>query len=532
MLLINQLKINIKAYEISSNLNDIISQKLRINKIDILDYTILRRSIDARRKNNIIFVFNVLVEVKNENKVLSTRISNVTKYIDKDIKNDYSKYNYLKNKKICIIGFGPAGIFSALTFARAGVNVTVYERGEDVDQRMKTIRRFETDRVLNTESNIQFGEGGAGTYSDGKLTNRKKDPLGSWLFQELVKAGAPKEIMYDSSPHIGSDKLIGVVKHIRKEIINLGSYIHFNSKVTNIKPLHEGLEITVNGEQKYFDDCILAIGHSSRDTISMLYNNKFAIKQKPFAVGFRIEHTQKLINKAQYGFEETHHILGPAEYKLTYRAQNNKGVYTFCMCPGGIVVPSTSEEGMLVTNGMSEYKRDKINANSALVITVDENDFGSTHPLAGIEFQRELEKRAYILGGSNYNAPIQRVEDFILNRTTDHLGKVLPSYPIGVTYANLRTIFDEKINRSFISALNKMGNELDGFNHPDALLTGIESRTSSPVRILRDQLTLQSISTKHLYPAGEGAGYAGGIVSAAIDGIKVAHKILESIRKE
>ncbi|MDA3931581.1 MAG: FAD-dependent oxidoreductase, partial [Tenericutes bacterium] len=496
MLLINQLKVKLKLYESLDNLKGNIAKILTVGEDRILDYTILRKSIDARKKDDILFVFNVLVKVKGEKSILSKKISNVSKYIFKNNKMNLLKNNYSKDKKIAIVGFGPAGIFSALTFAQAGVKVTVFERGEEVDKRIQTIKKFETEKILNTESNIQFGEGGAGTYSDGKLTNRKKDPLGKWLFDELVKAGAPEEILYDSSPHIGSDKLINVVKNIRNEIINLGSTINFNSRVSNIVPYNDGLHLTVNGVTEYFDYCILAIGHSSRDTIEMLFNNNCHIAQKPFAVGFRIEHLQKMINKAQFGFEETHHLLGPAEYKLTHRANEGRGVYTFCMCPGGMVVPSTSEEGMVVTNGMSEYKRDKINANSALLVTVNGKDFGSEHPLAGIEFQRRLERKAFLLGGSNYNAPIQRVGDFIINQTTKALGSVLPSYPIGVTYANMRSIFTPEINQVFIEAMTRMGNELSGFDHEDALLTGVESRSSSPVRITRDNDTLQSISTK------------------------------------
>lgn len=531
MLLINQLKVKLSTFYSLDHLKEHIARKLGISEDAVLDYTILRKSVDARKKNHIFLVFNVSVKVKGEKPILSKHLPNVSKQVFKhDLMAGILENQYSKDKKIAIIGFGPAGMFSALTFARAGVNVTVFERGEEVDKRIETIKTFETKRILNPESNIQFGEGGAGTYSDGKLTNRKKDPLDKWLFNELVKAGAPKEILYDSNPHIGSDKLIDVVKHIRKEIIELGSSVHFNSKVEHIEAYDEGLHLRVNGVTSYYDYCILAIGHSSRDTIKMLYNNKCHIEQKPFAVGFRIEHLQKDINQAQFGFRDTHHILGPAEYKLTYKAKYNKGVYTFCMCPGGMVVPSASEEGMLVTNGMSEYKRDKINANSALLITVDGKDFASDHPLAGIEFQRQLERKAFVLGGSNYHAPIQKVGDFIKNQKTKSLGHVLPSYPIGVTFANLRSIFNPSMNETFINALKSMGRDLEGFDHEDALLTGVESRSSSPVRITRDNQTLQSVTIKNLYPTGEGAGYAGGIVSAAIDGIKVANKILELLQ--
>lgn len=529
MLIINQLKVKVNSN--NDDLSITLSKKLGIPLENILDYTIQRRSIDARRKDDILFVYNVLVKVKGEKSILSRKIVNVEKFIPKEKRVDYSQFTYLENKKVAIIGFGPAGMFSALTFAQAGVNVSVFERGEEVDERIRTVEKFNTKRLLNTESNIQFGEGGAGTFSDGKLTNRKKDVKGKWLFEELVKAGAPEEILYVHNPHIGTDKLIGIVKNIRNEIISLGSTVTFNSKVSNIEPYKDGLNLTVDQNVEYFDYVVLAIGHSSRDTIEMLYNNNCHIVQKPFAVGFRIEHRQEMINKAQFGPNYNNPVLGAAEYKLTHQTKDQKGVYTFCMCPGGWVVPAASEEGAVVVNGMSEYNRDRVNANSALLVTVNEKDFGSDHPLAGIQYQRDLEKKAYELGGKNYNAPIQKVEDFINNKTTTKLGSILPSYSIGVTYSNLRSMFSKEINDAFIEAFSKMGNKLHGFNNKDAVLTGVESRSSSPVRIVRDNLDLESTNFRNLYPTGEGAGYAGGIVSAAIDGIRVAEKILDQLKQ-
>jgi uncharacterized FAD-dependent dehydrogenase len=421
-------------------------------------------------------------------------------------------------------------MFSALHIKESGIKVTVFERGEKVEDRAKTIEKFTTHGLLNPESNIQFGEGGAGTWSDGKLTNRGKDKRAKFIFDEFVKAGAPKEIMFVHNPHIGTDKLINVVKNIRKSLESFGSVIKFNHKVSNIVPTDSGIQLTFNNKEEFFDYVVLATGHSSRDTIEMLYNNKCNIEQKPFAVGFRIEHTQSMINKSQFGENYNNEKLGSAEYKLTHQTKSGKGVYTFCMCPGGLVVPAASEEGMISVNGMSEYSRDKTNANSALLVTVNETDFNSNHPLAGINFQREIEKKAYILGGSNYNAPIQTVGDFINNTKTKKLGSVLPSYSIGVTYSNLRTIYSEDINNAFIEGLKNMGNKLKGFNNNDALLTGVESRSSSPVRIVRDRVTLQSTNFKNLYPTGEGAGYAGGIISAGVDGIKVAKEILKDIK--
>lgn len=530
MLLITQLKVNIEILE--NDLLRIIAKKLKISSDKIIDFSIIRRSLDARRKDNILFVYNIRANVKDEKNILKAKIKNVSLFVEQIEEFDYSNIDFDKNKKIAIIGFGPAGMFSALKLASNEINVTVFERGEEVDKRIKSIKRFEEHGVLNTESNIQFGEGGAGTYSDGKLTNRKKDIRGKWLFEELVNAGAPEEILYVHNPHIGTDKLINVVKNIRKKIINFGSTINFNSRVSNIEQSTEGIKLTVNNEIQYFDYVILAIGHSSRDTIEMLYNNTFNIQQKPFAVGLRIEHQQLTINKAQFGPNYNNKRLGAAEYKLTNQTTNSKGVYTFCMCPGGYVVPSSSEEGMLVVNGMSEYKRDNVNANSALLVTVNEDDFLSKHPLAGIEFQRNLERKAYILGGSNYHAPIQTVEDFINDKATKKLGIVIPSYPIGYKFANLRSLFSNEINEAFIESFPKLGNKLKGFNQKDAILIGVESRSSSPVRITRNNDSLESVSWPNLYPTGEGAGYAGGIVSAAIDGIRVAEKIMDKLSKK
>lgn len=527
MLLINQLKVSVNND--TTDLSNAISKKLRIDRTDIIKYEIIRRSIDARKKNDIYFVYNIFVMVKNEANIISKKFTNVELYKENTIEQTNENKVYDKSKKIAIIGFGPAGMFSALHFKKTGIKVTIFERGEKVEDRIKTIENFNLTGVLNTESNIQFGEGGAGTFSDGKLTNRGKDKRAKFIFEEFVKAGAPEEIMFVHNPHIGTDKLVKVVKNIRHSLESAGSMIHFNHKVTNIIPKASKILLEVNGRQELFDYVILATGHSSRDTIEMLYNNNCNIEQKPFAVGFRIEHKQEMINKSQFGPFHNLEKLGAAEYKLTHQTKSGKGVYTFCMCPGGLVVPASSEEGMISVNGMSEYNRDKVNANSALLVTVNKTDFNSDHPLAGIKYQREIEKKAFLLGGSNYNAPIQTVGDFINNNKTTKLGSVLPSYSIGVTYSNLRSIYSECINNAFIEAFKDMGNKLKGFNNNDALLTGVESRSSSPVRILRDRDSLQSTNFKNLYPTGEGAGYAGGIVSAGVDGIKVATAILDDI---
>ncbi len=529
MLKINQLKIRL-----DKDLDDLtmfIAEKLRIDSDNVISYKILKRSLDARKKKEIYFVYNLLVKVKNEKAILAKKLKNVEHYQTTKGVIKQEKINYNQTKKIAIIGFGPAGMFSALRFKEKGIKVTIFERGEEVDDRIKTINSFTKTKQLNKNSNIQFGEGGAGTFSDGKLTNRSKDKRGKFLFNCFVKAGAPEEILYVHNPHLGTDKLINIVKNIREDLLSFGTTINFNSLVTNLVPNDkQQLILTVNNKEEVFDYVILAIGHSSRDTIEMLYENKCKIMQKPFAVGFRIEHKQMMINQSQFGENYQNKLLGSAEYKLTHQTKEKRGVYTFCMCPGGNVVNASTETGLLCVNGMSEYLRDQENANSALLITVNEKDFESNHPLAGIAYQRAIEKKAFILGGSNYHAPIQTVGDFIENIKTTKLGKVKPSYNMGVTYTNLRSIYSNEINEAFIEALAKMGNRLKGFDARDALLTGVEARSSSPVRILRDKDTLQSPSFKNLYPTGEGAGYAGGIVSAGIDGIKVADMILKALK--
>jgi len=527
MLIINQLKVSIN--DNNSDLTIAISKKLCISIDDIKTYTVLKRSIDARKKNDIFFVYKVIIDILGESKILAKKLTNIQKYKRDKIVQQLENVKYNKTKKIAIIGFGPAGMFSALYFKDKGIKVTIFERGEKVEDRIKTINNFQRTKKLNPESNIQFGEGGAGTFSDGKLTSRSKDKRSSYVFKQFVKAGAPKEILYVHNPHIGTDKLINIVKKMREDLLSFGTTINFNHKVSNIIPSKEGILLTVNDKNEYFDYVVLAVGHSARDTIEMLYSNDCKITQKPFSVGFRIEHKQIMINKSQFGNSFNHQLLGAAEYKLTHQTKSRRGVYTFCMCPGGIVTNASTEEGYLCVNGMSEYKRDKENANSALLVTVNNEDFSSSHPLAGIAYQRKIEKKAFILGGSNYSAPIQTVGDFIENRKTIKLGTVQPSYKTGVTYANLRSIYSDEINTAFIEAFNKMGNKLKGFNNEDALLTGVEARSSSPVRVLRDKNTLQSTSFKNFYPTGEGAGYAGGIVSAGIDGIKVSEMILTEL---
>lgn len=526
MLKITELKISINQ---SLDLLDALAEKLQIQKQDILSHTILKRSLDARKKQDISYVYQVAFSLKDESKILRRKLKYITPYEEKKLDHTYFNQTYDTSKKIAVIGFGPAGMFSSLMLSMAGIKVTIFERGESVDERMKTIENFEQNRVLNTNSNIQFGEGGAGTYSDGKLTSRSMDERGRWMFEELVEAGAPNEILYVHNPHIGTDILVDVVRNIRKKIISYGSEIKFNTVVKQISPQNEGYILSTDQEDLYFDKIILAIGHSSRDTFEMLYENKIELIQKPFAVGFRIEHLQQTINKAQYGESFQHKLLEPAEYKLVNQI-DNKAVYTFCMCPGGYVVPASSEEGLLCVNGMSKYKRDNMNANSAILVTVDQNDFKEDTPLAGMHFQREIERKAFLLGGSNYNAPVQLLGDFVQNKISKEFKSVKPSYEIGTTFANLRSIYSEPINKRIIQSLKVFGNKVKGFDQLDSVLTGVETRSSSPIRIVRDKENMQSVSHKNLYPIGEGSGYAGGIVSSGMDGIKASEIILNELK--
>jgi uncharacterized protein len=530
MLRINELKLKIEEEETS--LQTLICQKLKITKDALLDYRIIKRSIDARDNQQIYFIYTVDVKVKDEAKLLKKN-----KRLELSPDNRYPYPSYGDSPLIhqpVVIGFGPSGMFAALLLAEMGLKPLVFERGNAVEERMEDVKQFWENRKLNPNSNIQFGEGGAGTFSDGKLTTRVKDIRSRKVLEDFVAAGADEEILSVHNPHIGTDVLVHVVKNIREKIQSLGGEIFFDHRLESIEIKdNQVVSVTVNGKTIPTHDVILAVGHSARDTFEMLHEKGVELKQKALAIGLRIEHPQSLINLAQFGKKYQYHPrLGQAEYKLTYRASNERSVYTFCMCPGGTVVASSSELHSVVTNGMSEYLRDKDNANSALVCTVDEADFGSDHPLAGIQFQRELEQKAYELGGNDYSAPVQRVKDFLENRASTVLGNVNPSYPIGYRYANLNDLFSEPIQLALREAIVNMDHKLHGFALDDALLTGVETRTSSPLRILRDNETLQSVNTKGLYPTGEGAGYAGGIMSAAMDGLKVAEKIINYYRVE
>ena len=519
ILRVNGIKIDIK-----NNQNQILkktAKSLGIKDSCIKKIKIVRRSVDARKKD-IMFVYCVDAEVENGLKYKrSNSVTEVNERVYIPVKSEKPF-----DKRPVVVGFGPAGMFCALTLAEAGAKPIVLERGEDVDARTKSVEHFWNTGELNAESNVQFGEGGAGTFSDGKLTTRIKNERCGYVLEKLIESGAPEDIAYVHNPHIGTDVLKGVVKNIREKIIALGGEVHFSSKVTDIETENGALKsVTVNNNEKI--ECsyaVFALGHSARDTFYMLYDRGMAMEQKPFAVGARIEHKQTVINKAQYGDEEAAETLGPAEYKLTYTTEKGRGVYTFCMCPGGHVVAAASEDGLLAVNGMSYHARNGENANSAVLVQVSPDDFGSDHPLAGVEFQRNIERKAFEAGGGRYTAPCQTVGSLLGNGYAD---AVLATYRPAVKETDLKEVLPEFVVESIKEALPVFGRRIEGFDAPEALLTAPESRSSSPVRLLRETESGESVNIKGIFPSGEGAGYAGGIMSAAVDGISVAEKIIK-----
>ncbi|GFH39668.1 NAD(P)/FAD-dependent oxidoreductase [Pseudolactococcus insecticola] len=527
MLRITQIKTSIND-DIAS-VKTQVAKKLKIKPSDILDYRIYKESIDARKRGEINFIYTVDIKVKDEMKFLSGKYKNVAQTPDLTYKNPVVGTAKLTHRPV-VIGFGPAGMYAALLLAQMGYKPLVLERGEAVDDRVKSIDAFWEKGQLNPKSNVQFGEGGAGTFSDGKLTSRVKDLRGRKVLQELVNHGAPEDILYKAHPHVGTDLLRHIVKNIRKDIISLGGEIRFNAQVATFKIEAGRLSgiVMSDGKEIAAEQVILAIGHSARDTFSALYEQGVDMSAKAFAVGVRIEHPQEVINQAQYKEFAGNPRLGAAEYRLTYKASNGRGVYTFCMCPGGLVVASSSEAGRLVTNGMSEHARDQKNANSGLLVQVFPEDFASDSPLAGIEFQRELEAKAFELGGATYQAPAQLVSDFLKNQASSEMKSVTPSYSLGVKPTDLAQLFPDYITEALRESLTGLDHKLHGFAMDDAVMTGVESRSSSPVRINRDPDDFQSISIKGIYPSGEGAGFAGGIVSAAIDGLKCAEALIEA----
>lgn len=509
-----------------------IADKLGVSKKAIVSFEFARLSVDARKKQNV--CYNAAINIILDEKIVSE--SYVIKRSKKQDVILITPYHYPLTKVIntsippVVVGAGPAGLFCGLILAQSGMCPIIIERGKSVEERQKDVEKFWSTGVLNTNSNVQFGEGGAGTFSDGKLNTGTKDNRGKKVLLEFVKHGAPKEILYNSKPHIGTDNLPVAVKNIRNEIISLGGKVMFETALTDIIIKNnqvKGIVVdTKNGQEKI--DCnnlVLALGHSARDTFEKLKNIGIPMEQKPFSVGARIEHLQSEINKSQYGSFADKGNLGAADYKLAVHLNNGRGVYTFCMCPGGTVVAAASEHNRLVTNGMSKFARAETNANSALLVGVNPNDFGSEDVLAGITLQRKLEERAFQLGSGGYRAPVQRVADFMTKRKTNSFGSVLPSYTAGVTMADIHQCLPDYITDSLKEGIKQLDKRLSGFANGDALLTAVETRSSSPVRILRNE-KLESISTSGLYPCGEGAGYAGGIMSAAVDGIKCAEMII------
>lgn len=526
MLRVSNIKTNIDNDK--SKILELVLKKLKIKENEIVKFHIFKESIDARKKGKIDFVYTVDVEVKNESKILKKGVKDVVQIKQPNYVGVQHGSNKMKHRPV-VVGSGPAGLFAALLLAQRGYNPLLLERGLDVDERTKDVNNFWTNRVFKNNSNVQFGEGGAGTFSDGKLTTRIKDIRCRKVLEELVNFGSPDEILYSHKPHVGTDILKNVVKNIREEIKRLGGEVRFNSQVTDIEVENESIKAIIinNAEKVECENVIFAVGHSARDSYEMLYMKGVKIIQKPFAIGARIEHPQELINKSQYKEFYNHPRLGAADYRLIEHTSNGRTAYTFCMCPGGTVIASASNEFEVVTNGMSEHARDKVNANSAFLVNVTPEDFGNDHPLAGIEFQRKYEKLAYELGGRNYNAPMQLVGDFLNDKVTNDIGKVQPSYNPGVTGSNLRECLPEFVTTTMKEALVSLDRKINGFAMHDAVLTGVETRSSAPVRIVRDDETLESVTTRNLYPCGEGAGYAGGIVTAAVDGIKCAEKIIQ-----
>ena len=512
-----------------------IVQRLGIDDTALLDFSVYKRSYDARRKSSLItFVYIIDAEVSDEAQVLRRLADDrhVMAAPDTRYQPPARARDELRERPI-VIGFGPGGLFAALILAQQGYRPIVLERGREVRQRTQDTWGLWRRNTLDPISNVQFGEGGAGLFSDGKLYSQIKDPryLGRKVMQEFVRAGAPAEILYVSKPHIGTFRLTGVVSSMRREIISLGGEVRFESKVIDLLIENGRVEgvMLESGEALHSRHVVLALGHSSRDTFRMLERRGVFMEAKPFAIGFRIEHPQSMIDKVRLGRFAGHPALGAADYKLVHHASNGRSVYSFCMCPGGTVVAATSEPERVVTNGMSQYSRNERNANAGIVVGIDPLQDYPGGVLAGIALQERLESKAYDLGGCNYCAPAQLVGDFLRGQASKALGDVEPSYKPGVQLCDLAEALPEYAITAIREALPAFGREIRGFDRPDAVLTGIESRTSSPLRITRDPQHLQSRNVRGLYPCGEGAGYAGGILSAAVDGIKVAEAVAASL---
>jgi len=527
MLRITELKLPLDHAE--SMITTAIIERLGIAPADFIAYTVFRQGNDARKRNAIELVYTLDVELRNEAQVLARLQNDPHILLTPDTTYQFVTHApaQLKQRPI-VIGTGPCGLFAGLILAQMGFRPIILERGKEVRERTKDTFGLWRKSEFNPESNVQFGEGGAGTFSDGKLYTQIKDPhhYGRKVLTEFVKAGAPAEILHVSKPHIGTFKLVTMVEQIRATIESLGGEIRFQQRVDElIIDNHQvrGVKLA-SGETLDSNHVVLAIGHSARDTFKMLYECGVYIEAKPFSIGFRIEHPQSLIDVCRFGASAGHPLLGAADYKLVHHCKNGRSVYSFCMCPGGTVVAATSEAGHVVTNGMSQYSRNERNANSAIVVGISPEVDYPEHPLAGIDLQRRLEAKAFVLGGSNYQAPAQRVGDFLAHRPSENLGSVQPSYTPSVHLTDLSTALPAYAIDAIREALPAFDKKIKGFAMDDAVLTAVETRTSSPIRIKRNA-HYQSMNTHGLYPAGEGAGYAGGILSAAVDGIKVAEAV-------
>ncbi|MGK5073946.1 NAD(P)/FAD-dependent oxidoreductase [Janthinobacterium sp. ZB1P44] len=539
MLRLNEVKLPLEHDETA--LPAAILARLGIAADELLGFTVFKRSYDARKRSAVVLIYSLHVEIKNEAAVLARLGHDIhlmpapdTDY--KFVAGGEQLAGHTNEPRPIVIGTGPCGLFVALILAQMGLRPLILERGKQVRERTVDTFGFWRKRELNPESNVQFGEGGAGTFSDGKLYSQIKDPkhYGRKVLTEFVKAGAPEEIMYVSKPHIGTFRLVKMVEEMRANIEQLGGEYRFSSKVVDldIEPGSDGGQVRGvvldNGETIASNHVVLAIGHSARDTFEMLHRRGVYIEAKPFSIGFRVEHPQSLIDSCRFGPSAGHPILGAADYKLVHHASNGRSVYSFCMCPGGTVVAAASEPGRLVTNGMSQYSRNERNANSAIVVGITPADYPGD-PLAGIALQRELEERAFALGGGNYDAPGQLVGDFVAGRASTQFGSVVPSYKPAVHLTDLAPSLPEYAITALREAFPAFNKQIKGYYKADAVLTGVETRTSSPIRIKRRDDDLQSLNTRGLFPAGEGAGYAGGILSAAVDGIKVAEAVALSM---
>ena len=525
MLRITQFKLPVEHTE--QQLRERLAKTLRIAPDDLISYSIRKRSLDARKKPELFYVYTIDFHTKKENMVLRHMKNKVQKKSEKTYRIPEHGAEPLPDRPL-VVGSGPAGLFCAYLLALSGMRPLVLERGASVRERQRDVEEFWETGILNTKSNVQFGEGGAGTFSDGKLNTLVKDPVGRnrFVLETFVSFGAPEGILYEQKPHIGTDILTTVVENMRNRIIELGGEFCFHTQLTDIFPEEHAVEI--NGERKIpAGPAVLAVGHSARDTFEMLYRRRLRMEAKSFAVGVRVEHPQRMIDESQYGRARRGN-LPAAAYKLTEKLENGRGVYTFCMCPGGYVVNASSEEGRLAVNGMSYHDRAGENANSAVIVTVSPEDYGSEHPLAGIAFQRELEERAWQEGQGRI--PVQRFCDFRKNQISTGPGRIRPNMKGAYRFANVRNIFPDVISESIEQGICAMDHKIRGFADGDALLSGVESRTSSPVRIVRGENFTSDIPW--IYPCGEGAGYAGGITSAAMDGMKVAEAVIKRYAAE